>query len=178
MNLEFHPVDQARWKDFEQLFESKGGPHYCWCMVWRKSKKLESISDKSSKKAAIKDFTDNDIPIGILAYLDGEPIAWCSIAPRETHKKLSGDETKDGVWSLTCFFIKRAHRNQGLTYKLLQEAIKFARMNGAKYVEAYPVAPDSPSYRFMGIKPTFEKAEFEFVKKVGSRRNVMILELI
>ena len=33
--LAFHPVTQDRWPDMEQLFESRGGPHPCWCMVWR-----------------------------------------------------------------------------------------------------------------------------------------------
>jgi len=33
--LEFHEVDAARWRDFERLFESRGGPESCWCMVWR-----------------------------------------------------------------------------------------------------------------------------------------------
>lgn len=64
-----------------------------------------------------------------------------------------------------------------LTNQLLDVAIKYAKENGAEYVEAYPVEPDSPSYRFMGFKPTFEKAKFTFVKKAGKRRNVMLLEL-
>lgn len=44
-------------------------------------------------------------------------------------------------------------------------------------MEAYPVEPDSPSYRFMGFKQTFEKAKFNFIKKAGKRRNVMLLVL-
>src|SRR5262249_24285373 len=33
--LEFHEVDAERWRDLERLFESRGGPESCWCMVWR-----------------------------------------------------------------------------------------------------------------------------------------------
>lgn len=117
------------------------------------------------------------IPIGLLAYLENKPIGWCSIAPRETYKKLGGDETKAGVWSLVCFFIKRQFRNKGLTSRFIDAAIRYAKDNGAKYIEAYPVAPDSPSYRFMGFVPTFEKAGFQLVKSAGTRRNVMILAL-
>ena len=51
------------------------------------------------------------------------------------------------------------------------------RKMGAKYIEAYPVEPDSPSYRFMGFIKTFEKAGFNFVKKVGTRRHVMTYKL-
>jgi hypothetical protein len=33
--LRFEEVTPERWADFESLFESKGGPKNCWCMVWR-----------------------------------------------------------------------------------------------------------------------------------------------
>jgi hypothetical protein len=36
--LRFTPVDKSNWADLEKLFESKGGPHNCWCMVWRNMK--------------------------------------------------------------------------------------------------------------------------------------------
>lgn len=176
MKLEFYPVTQDRWKDFERLFESKGAPHNCWCTVWRYVEKKGSNPDKTEKKASMKARVDGGVSIGILAYADNEPIAWCSIAPRETYRSLSGCEAKEKVWSIVCFFIKRPFRNIGLSNLLLEEAIKYAKDNGAKYVEAYPVDPDSPSYRFMGFKPTFEKAKFTFVKKAGKRRNVMLLE--
>jgi hypothetical protein len=39
LTLEYHDVNAARWGDFERLFESRGGPKNCWCMVWRASAK-------------------------------------------------------------------------------------------------------------------------------------------
>ncbi|MBE9099842.1 GNAT family N-acetyltransferase [Vacuolonema iberomarrocanum] len=177
MKLDFHPVTADRWGDFAQLFESKGGPHNCWCMVWRNNENRKTIPGKVGKKSSMKNRVDQGIPVGLLAYSDNEPIAWCSIAPRDTYKSLGGDETKDCVWSLACFFIKRTFRNMGITSQLLTAAIDYAKENGAQYVEAYPVAPDSPSYRFMGFVSTFEKAGFQFVKSAGSRRNVMLLPL-
>ena len=50
LNLEFHEVDAARWGDFERLFESRGGPKSCWCMVWRAGAKTTKGPDR---KAAI-----------------------------------------------------------------------------------------------------------------------------
>ena len=178
MNLDFYPVTKSRWDHFEQLLESKGGPHNCWCMVWRTNENKKLLQGKLGKKASMKRRVEEGVPVGLLAYLDELPIAWCSIAPRKTYKPLGGDETKNGVWSLTCFFIKREFRNMGLASKLLDAAIQYAKENGARYVEAYPVDPESPSYRFMGFKPMFENAGFQFVKKAGTRRNVMLIELI
>lgn len=94
-----------------------------------------------------------------------------------SNRLAGGDETKQGVWSLACFFVKREFRKIGLTSRLLGAAMDYAKDNGAQYVEAYPVAPDSPSYRFMGFVPTFEKAGFQFDTTAGTRRNVMVLRL-
>jgi hypothetical protein len=40
-------------------------------------------------------------------------------------------------------------------------------------IEAYPVDPDSPSYRFMGFVGVFAAAKFEEVGRAGRRRHVM-----
>lgn len=178
MKIEFYPVTPERWDDFTQLFESRGGPHNCWCMVWRNNENKQTLSGKPGKKASMQNRVEQGTPIGLLAYSNDEPVAWCSIAPRDTYKSMGGDQTKQGVWSLTCFFVKRTFRKMGIASQLLTAAIDYAKENGAQYIEAYPVAPDSPSYRFMGFVPMFEKAGFQFVKTAGSRRNVMIINLM
>ncbi|MFC4872625.1 hypothetical protein [Negadavirga shengliensis] len=71
----------------------------------------------------------------------------------------------------------RDFRDQGLIDWLIEQAMKYAKENGAEYVGAYPVEPDSPSYRFMGFIMTFEKAGFSFIKKAGTRRHVMTYRL-
>jgi hypothetical protein len=44
-------------------------------------------------------------------------------------------------------------------------------------LEAYPVSPDSPSYRFMGFVPAFEARGFAPAGMAGTRRHVMRLAL-
>ena len=176
-NLVCKPVDATTWSDLEKLFKSKGSPHHCWCMVWRNMGSGLNRNLKSDKKKSLKEFVENKIPVGIVCYSGNEPVAWCSVAPRESYRELSGDKSLDDVWSLVCFFIKRPFREQGISELLIRESIKYARSEGAQFLEAYPVEKDSPSYRFMGIKPLFEKLGFEFVKKAGTRRNVMVKNL-
>jgi GNAT superfamily N-acetyltransferase len=171
------PVDKSNWADFEMLFESKGAPGYCWCMVWRMTKDELKQNNPVCRKEFIRQRVFSGIPVGLLAYVNEQPIAWCSVAPRDTHERLGGDESLDKVWSVTCFFIKKEFRKKGLTDFLLQMALKYAKKNGAKYVEAYPVETTSPSYRFMGFINTFEKAGFKFIKKAGTRRHVMAYKL-
>jgi GNAT superfamily N-acetyltransferase len=177
--LVFFEVDQKRWSDFEKLFESRGGPKNCWCMVWRG--KPEDRENKENKKSAIRTMVQEHVPIGILGYTGDEPIAWCSIAPRSTYRDLGGlnepDESPDKVWSLVCFFISRKFRGQGVMNQLIQAAVEHSRQRGATVIEAYPVDPDSPSYRFMGFVPQFREFGFVEVGIAGSRRHVMRLML-
>jgi predicted GNAT family acetyltransferase len=77
------------------------------------------------------------------------------------------------VWSLVCFFVPRWLRGNGVTARLIEAAVDHARTRGTTVVEAYPVDPDSPSYRFMGLVPTFRAAGFREVGRAGRRRHVM-----
>ncbi len=130
-------------------------------------------ASKADKKASLENYVCHQKPVGLLCYDHSEAIAWCSIAPRESYRELSGNNTLTNVWSLVCFFIKKEYRQKGITEELIKQAIKYAKDNGANYVEAYPVDPESPSYRFMGFKPIFDKLGFNFKHKAGQRRYVM-----
>lgn len=171
------PVDQDRWPDLEKLFEARGGPKTCWCMIWRASGPEARKTDGPSRKRALKSRVSSGMPIGLLGYVDDEPVAWCSVAPRSTYRELGGptlgDEEEDTVWSLVCFFVLRQVRGQGVKKRLIEAAAEYAESQGATVLEAYPVRPDSPSYRFMGFVPVFAEAGFEEVGRVGKRRHVM-----
>jgi predicted GNAT family acetyltransferase len=74
-------------------------------------------------------------------------------------------------------YIPRVLRGRGLAHALIAAAADYARREGATAVEAYPVDPESPSYRFMGFVSAFEAAGFTEVGMAGSRRHVMRLTL-
>ncbi len=180
--LVFHEVGRERWADLERLFESRGGPKACWCMVWRATPPERRRTDGASRKAALRRRVQAGVPVGLLGYLDGEPVAWCSIAPRPTYRPLGGPslpgEAPERVWSLVCFFVPRRLRGQGIMKRLIEAAVAHARRKGATVVEAYPVDPASPSYRFMGFTAAFAAAGFREVGTAGIRRHVMRLELV
>ncbi|MEM7346630.1 MAG: hypothetical protein AAF485_20495 [Chloroflexota bacterium] len=33
--IEVRPVVKDNWNDVAMLFEERGGPHYCWCSLYR-----------------------------------------------------------------------------------------------------------------------------------------------
>ena len=147
------------WADMERLFEAPGGPKYCWCMVWRATPEEARRRDGPSRKQAMRKRVRAGVPVGILAYHEGRPVAWCSIAPRSTYRPLGGPEEAPGenIWSLVCFFVERPLRSRGLVGSLIREAEAYARRGGATILEAYPVEAASPSYRFMGVVDTSGK---------------------
>jgi GNAT superfamily N-acetyltransferase len=173
--LQFKIVDASTWKDFEHLFESRGGPKYCWCMVWRVTSEEAKLSNPAWRKAAIQHRVESGSPVGLLGYLDHEPVAWCSIAPKSTYQRLPllGDELSENIWVLACFFVIRRLRGSGFTRQMIEAAVTYARNNGATMLEAYPVDPDSPSYRFMGFKETFTASGFKELCREGKRRHIM-----
>jgi hypothetical protein len=177
---QFHPVTSSNWQDLTALFEGRGGPKQCWCMVWRKhtdGKPGKAAADDG--RAALEGLVQADRPIGLLGYAGGEPGAWCSLAPRTGFgKSLSGTDPEPGLWSLTCFLIRADHRRQSGFSALIGAAENHARAMGATVLEAYPVGPDSPSYRFSGFLPKYTELGFQPVARVGTRRHVVRKALI
>jgi GNAT superfamily N-acetyltransferase len=141
--LVVRPVTTATWADFVQLFEARGGPHYCWCSPHRFGNAHEM--DNAAKKAAMHGLVADAVPIGVLAYAAGAPVGWCSVAPRESYVRLVRSRTMPRVtdpgcatWVVLCFFVARAARGTGITHALLRGAVKYARAQGARIVEGYP----------------------------------------
>ena len=172
------PVTEATWPDLEALFEGKGGPKYCWCTAWRKMDD-RSTADNATRKKALHECVLDGTPVGILGYVNDEPVAWCSVAPRDTFRELKQgqDKEKARVWSVVCFFVRRDHRKQGLSARMLEAAVELAKSQGAEVIEGYPVDPGSPSYRFMGFVTLFKAHGFTETGRAGSRRHVMQRDL-
>jgi len=91
-------------------------------------------------------------------------------------RRLVKDDSRDpGIWSIVCFLVVRRLRGRSITRRLIQVAVDHAWAQGASILEAYPVEVASPSWRFMGFVPVFEKAGFREVGRTGKRRHVMQL---
>jgi GNAT superfamily N-acetyltransferase len=177
--LSFRPVTPARWDDFEALFSSRGAPSYCWCMAWRTTPEEARHHSGAARKPMMQGRVIAGTTVGLVGYLEGEPVAWVSIAPRDTYRELGGPEAegREKIWSLACMYIHRKLRGRGHGLELIAAAKAYAQKRGGTVLEAYPVDPDSPSYRHMGFVPAFEKLRFRKVGLAGSRRHVMRLAL-
>jgi GNAT superfamily N-acetyltransferase len=163
MAIQVRPVTPARWADFQELFQSKGCPHYCWCMPYRDRKSHEM--DKAQRKNAMRKRVRQGVPVGVLAYDGKEPIGWCSAAPRESYEKLERStsmprQSTKPTWTILCLFVKRSHRGQGVPARLVEGAIPYARRKGAQEVEAYPYDTAGITSRHRGHSGLYQKAGF------------------
>ena len=180
--LEFHLLTPERWKDLEKLFGERGACGGCWCMWWRlKRSQFEKQKGEENRKAFREIINSGEIP-GLLAYTNSQPIAWCSIAPRETYPVLERSRIlkridDEPVWSVVCFFVSKSFRHREVSVKLLKAAVKYAKEHNAKIVEGYPVETKKTNmpdvFAFTGLVNTFLKAGFVEVLRRSETRPIM-----
>jgi GNAT superfamily N-acetyltransferase len=181
-NLSFHPLTPGRWDDFVKLFGKRGAYGGCWCMWWRTTRREFEAQAGEGNKAAIKALVDSGEVPGILAYAEGEPVGWCSVAPRKQYGSLNRSRVlkpldDQPVWSIVCFFIAKGHQGQGIAQALIGAAVDYVRQKGGKIVEAYPTVPKSkkvpPVSSYMGFPAMFERAGFVECARPSKSRVVL-----
>jgi GNAT superfamily N-acetyltransferase len=185
-HVEVHVVTPDRWKDLVQLFERKGPrggvpiPGHCWCMLWR-----DEQGPAQRRKAALKASVDQGMPPGMVAYIEGRPVGWVAVAPRQEHSRLErsrqyGPAPADhDVFAVTCFYVDRDVRGTGVASALLDAAIDHARESGATALDAFPktsVAPHALASRraeenhsWMGRRASYEARGFVTIRDAGAR---------
>jgi GNAT superfamily N-acetyltransferase len=181
-DLEFYPLIQKQWADFEKLFGKHGACGGCWCMWWRlKRSEFERQKGEGNRRAMKRIVDSGEIP-GILAYTKGQPIAWCSVAPKEAYPVLGRSRTlkqvdDKPVWSIVCFFVAKPFRGKGVTGKLLRAAIEHVRKQGGKIIEGYPVEPKKSripdAFAYTGLASAFRKAGFVEIVRRSETRPIM-----
>jgi GNAT superfamily N-acetyltransferase len=183
-SFEARPLTPARWGDLEELFALPGGSivRGCWCMYYRRSGKAaaEATAGKTNKQQ-LCDLVDSGVVPGLVGYLDGAPAGWISLGPREDYAKLRRSPVMkpvddEQVWSIVCTYVAKEYRGQGLQHRLLAAAVDYARGQGVRLLEAYPVDKPERShddFMFFGSRSLFAKAGFEEVARRSPTRVVM-----
>jgi GNAT superfamily N-acetyltransferase len=180
--IEVHPVTPDRWEDLVELFERRGPrggyrnvPAYgCWCMWWRD----RSPAHGEGKKRAMEELVRKGRRPGMLAYEDGSPIGWVSIAARSEYFQLLRSpqyrprEEEGGVWAIVCFTIDKPARGKGIREALLEAAVEHAFASGARAVEAYPHQEKRDDY--MGHVELFLEHGFQPVRETSKRAVVRL----
>ena len=180
-----YPVTPDRWDDLERLFGPGGASGGCWCMWFRRRASEFAKAKATENKAGIRELVRAGDEPGLIAYVDGEPAGWVSLAPRERfprieHSRMFKRLDDRPVWSVVCFVIGKQFRRKGISGELLSAAIESARDHGATTIEAYPVEPSEAlmgDRGYQGIRSVFDAAGFREAARATNGRPVMRLEL-
>jgi GNAT superfamily N-acetyltransferase len=152
-------------------------------MFWKLPRKEFEAGCGETNRRAQKSIVESGSIPGLLAYLDGAPAGWIAVEPRSKYSGLARsrlfkplDETP--VWSVTCFYVDKRYRNQGLTVSLLKAALSYAKSRGGICVEGYPVEPKeggktSPVFVYPGLASAFVQAGFREVGRPSPTRPIM-----
>jgi GNAT superfamily N-acetyltransferase len=186
MAMTIEPLIRERWKDLVELFDRRGASiaRNCFCMCYRRTGKHvppPGLTYSQSNRRQLKALVDRGVVPGLLGYEDGRPIGWISLGPREDYAKLERspvmkpvDDTP--VWSIVCFFVDASARHRGVSEALLKGALAWARKQGAKHVEAYPVDKakrGSDDDLWFGAKSMFDRAGFVEIARRKPARPVV-----
>jgi len=190
MSIEILPATGDRFDDAETALDSGDGPG-CQCQWWLLT---NAEFDKNSRDQLTDRFRaelHGDRPPGLIAYVDGEPAGWVRVGPRtaqarllRTHDVVTATAEPldaDDVWAISCFVVRKQHRGQGLTRKLLDAAVSVARDAGARVVEGYPLDPTvtkrSANQLYRGTVSVFEDAGFAIIDRPKPDRALVALAL-
>jgi GNAT superfamily N-acetyltransferase len=186
LRVRYYPATPERWRDLEQLFGPRGACGGCWCMWLRLVRpQFEQWKGEGNRRALHDLVAAGRVP-GVLAYSDGQPVGWCSVAPRAEFPRLETSRTlrridDRPVWSVACFYVAKPWRRRGITVGLLKAAAAYARKQGATMLEGYPVVPRVPEmpavFAWPGLVAAFRQVGFTEVARRSPTRPIMRMPL-
>ena len=140
IKLTILPLTPDLWPAFEDLFGKWGASNGCWCMYWRIGGAYRG--KRSENKEALREIVRRGSPPGLLAFDGDLAVGWCQVTPRDALPWLDRmwwfrpvDDMR--VWAISCFFVRRGYRRQGVMSQLIVAALKTAKRARASALEAY-----------------------------------------
>lgn len=181
----------TRWDDVQHSLSGGGDGRSCQCIWPVVSSKDWRASTLAQRRDMLHDEISAGPPPGLVAYVDGEAAGWIRIGPRSAQTRIvrtraiaaaTAEPLDDAsVWAISCFIVRREHRGQGLTTRLLRAAIDYARESGARVIEAYPVDTSAGTHHsndlFHGTLSTFMAQGFRQSDALTHGRVLVVREM-
>lgn len=183
MPLTSSPLSSQTWPAFARLVEKHGGIFGgCWCISFH----LEPGEGKRGAAAyrAMKEARVREGRAHAAFVFDGpSAVGWCQFGPTTELPNIRSKKSyEQGLgklpdWRITCFFIDRERRGEGIATVALREALREIGRLGGGTVEAYPEdfagQRTSNSFLCSGTLGVFERAGFKRNRKIAMRRWVV-----
>ena len=174
-------LGKATWPDFVRVMEKHNGVwNGCWCVAFHvgRGQKVETSEERRAmKERMVREGRSH----AALVYDGGDIAGWCQFGPPAELPARMGGLARIGAeppdWRITCFFVDRDHRRQGVATAGLAGALELIAAAGGGRVDGYPIAtrgkPYSSSFLWSGTEPMFKDAGFRRLGALGSSKLVM-----
>jgi GNAT superfamily N-acetyltransferase len=177
------PLDESTWPDFARLVEKHNGVWGgCWCMAFHEEgvgRDKSAAQNRSEKEERVRAGRAH----AALVY-DGEnAIGWCQFGPtdelpRIKHRRAyQKDLAELPDWRITCFFVDRDYRHQGVAPIALEGALNEIARLGGGIVESYPEDVEgrktSGSFLYNATLLIFERHGFQRTRQIGKNHWVV-----
>jgi GNAT superfamily N-acetyltransferase len=179
--LETRELSSTTWSDFVRIMEKHDGVWGgCWCVEFhlqRGDKKDMGVSRRALKEKLVRANRSH----AALVYDGDDVVGWCQFGPpAELPARMSGFAKlgeKAPDWRITCFFVDRDHRKQGVSTEALKGALRMIAAGGGGTVDGYPTStsgkPYSSSFLWAGTESLFAAAGFRPLGALGKTKSVM-----
>jgi GNAT superfamily N-acetyltransferase len=180
MKFTVRPLTPDLWPALVDLFGKNGACNGCWCMYWRIGPAYFE-RPRENNRGALRKIVTQGPPPGLLAFDGEKAVGWCQLTPRGDLGWLNRKRAFERVdalpvWSISCFFVRRGYRRQGVMSELIAAALKAAKRAKAPALEAYPVdtaRPGSTRNVFTGVASAFKRLGFKTVARREPTRPLM-----
>lgn len=175
------PLGEDTWDAFAAMVERHNGVFGgCWC-TWFHTMSSEKERSYEANRALKARLVREGRAHAALVHEGHEVVAWCQYGspaelPNIYHRK-QYDEERDVLpdYRITCIFIDKRHRRQGLSRVALDGALALIAAAGGGVVEGYPhdTGGTRKAVLYNGTRTLFEDAGFQHVRKKGAGNCVM-----
>jgi GNAT superfamily N-acetyltransferase len=175
MPFTVRPLDSSSWAEFAELVERNNGVFGgCWCLGFH-GDGFRSVADNRDRKE--RRVREDRAHAALVIDTDGAAQGWCQFGspgelPRIKHRReydKAAPPTPD--WRITCIFVDKRHRGQGVARAALEGALDQIAQYGGGLVEAISEVTDGREaqgrFLFSGTVELFEDNGFTRVRQVG-----------
>ena len=179
------PLDASTWEAFAELVERNNGVFGgCWCIGFH-----AEGGQRGSGRREIKEKRVHDDRSHAALVFDEEGVAqgWCQFGspaelPRIKHRR----EYENAApplpdWRITCFYVDKKQRRQGVARAALEGALEQIRAAGGGLVEAISEVTDgrpaAGRFLFSATVELFEDYGFSRVRQVGKHAWIVSIVL-
>ncbi len=169
------------WADFARIVEKHNGVWGgCWCVAFHP--KPDASNPTAAQNRTYKEgLVRANCSHAALVYDGVDVIGWCQFGPPAELPGRMGGFRKLGVpppnWRVTCFFVDRERRREGIAAAALGGALRVIGARGGGTVDGYPIAtrgkPYSNSFLWGGTESMFTEAGFRALGSLGTSKMVM-----